>query len=414
MLAAIKRGEVGAIICWHPDRLYRRMKDLQRLVEVTDRGVQIRTVNGGDIDLSNATGKMLARMLGSVSEMESEHKGERRRLANKQRATNGRWRADQSRVFGYTQRGELLEPEATAVRQAITDVLGGRSLRSIATEWNDRGLTTPQGAKRGGGRWSNLSLRRLLIKPVYAGLVVYQGRVVGRGDWAPLTDEDTHRGLVAFLSDPARRPATAFERKHVGSGVYRCGVCGGLLYASFPGARGAPRPMVYTCRENKHVGRLAGPVDELVEATVLRLLSDADIMSRLAPREGFDTAVLHARRTALQSRLDELGTMFGAGEIDSGQLRSGTAELRGRLGEIDRILAEAAATSPAVHLLDGDPDELETRWAALPPDMKGKIVDELMTVTIKPTPRGTKAVTRDRDTGRYVVDLDYVDIKPKV
>ena len=46
--------------------------------------------------------------------------------------------------------------------------------------------------------------------------------------------------------------------------------------------------------------------------------------------------------------------------------------------------------------------------------MKGKIVDELMTVTIKPTPRGTKAVTRDRDTGRYVVDIDYVDIKPKV
>ena len=96
------------------------------------------------------------------------------------------------------------------------------------------------------------------------------------------------------------------------------------------------------------MGRLAGPVDELVEATVLRLLSNADIMSRLAPREGFDTAVLHARRTALQSRLDELGTVFGAGEIDSGQLRSGTAELRGRLGEIDRILAEAAATGPAV------------------------------------------------------------------
>ena len=87
---------------------------------------------------------MLARMLGSVSEMESEHKGERRRLANKQHATNGRWQADQSRVFGYTQPGSF-QPEATAVRQAITDVLGGRSLRSIATEWNDRGLTTPKG-----------------------------------------------------------------------------------------------------------------------------------------------------------------------------------------------------------------------------------------------------------------------------
>ncbi len=406
MLAAIGRGEIDAIICWQPDRLYRSLKDLERLVDATDRGIEIRTVNGGDLDLSHSTGRMLARILGSVSRQESELKGERRRLANKQRATLGRWRADQSRVFGYTQRGEPLEPEATAVRQAITDVLGGRSLRSIAAEWNERGLLTPRSAKRGGGRWSNLSLRRVLIKPVYAGLVVYQGRVVGRGEWQAIIDEDTHRGLVAFLSDPARRPATAFERKHVGSGVYRCGVCDGLLYATFVSAT---RPMMYGCKPHKHVGRLAAPLDALVETTVLTLLRRDDIMSRLAPREGFDTAVMHARREALQSLMDELAAMFTRGEIDGSQLRSGTAEHRGRVGEIDRILADAAATSPAVQLLDGDLDDLDERWEALPPDMKGKIVDEIMTVTVLPTPRGIKGVDRDG-----VINLDYVTLKPKV
>ncbi|HTY31206.1 recombinase family protein, partial [Mycobacterium sp.] len=86
LLDAVKHGQIDAIICWHPDRLYRRMADLQRLVEITDRGVEIRTVNGGDLDLSNATGKMLARIVGSVSEMESEHKAERQRRANVQRA----------------------------------------------------------------------------------------------------------------------------------------------------------------------------------------------------------------------------------------------------------------------------------------------------------------------------------------
>src|SRR5262245_54261 len=79
LLNTVKQGQIDAIICWHPDRLYRRMADLQRLVEITDRGVKIRTVNGGDLDLSNATGKMLARIVGSVSEMESEHKAERQR-----------------------------------------------------------------------------------------------------------------------------------------------------------------------------------------------------------------------------------------------------------------------------------------------------------------------------------------------
>ncbi|HTY35126.1 recombinase family protein [Mycobacterium sp.] len=413
MLAAIKRGEVNAIICWQPDRLYRSLKDLERLVDATDRGVQIATVNGGDLDLSHSTGRMLARILGSVSRQESELKAERRRRANMQRAgldgkgaarRPGRWRADQPRVFGYTQRGEPLEPEATAVRQAILDVLGGRSLRSIAAEWNERGLLTPRSAKRGGGRWSNLTLRRVLVRPVYAGLVVYQGKVVGRGEWQAIIDEDTHRGLVAYLSDEARRPATAFERRHMGSGVYQCGVCDGKLYATFPSAA---RPMLYSCKPHKHVARLAAPLDELVTEVVLGVLRRDDIASRLRPREGFDVVVMHARREALQSRMDELAAMFARGEIDASQLRSGTAEHRGRVGEIDRILAEQVRTSPTIVLLDGDPDDLENRWDALPPDMQGKVIDELATVIVKPT-NGAKGVDRDG-----IVDLDFVDIIPK-
>jgi hypothetical protein len=46
--------------------------------------------------------------------------------------------------------------------------------------------------------------------------------------------------------------------------------------------------------------------------------------------------------------------------------------------------------------------------------MKGKIIDELMTVTVLPVPRGVRGVTRDRDTGAQVVNLDYVAITPKV
>ena len=406
MLDMLERGQADTVICWHPDRLYRSMKDLERLIDIVDTAkVQIRTVNGGDLDLGNATGKMLARILASVSRQESEHKGERRRRANLQRAEAGAWRSDQPRLFGYTRTGEHLEPEATAIRQAIHDVLAGHSVRSIAIRWNELGLLTPFGKK-----WTNLTVRRVLLKPTHAGLRVHQGRVVGKGAWQAIIDEDTHRGLVAYLSDPARRPATAFEHKHMGSGIYRCGRCDGLLYATFPSAA---RPMIYSCKPHKHVGRLAAPLDELVTATVLQLLERADIASLLAPHEGFDAAVMHAQRTALQARLDELARMFAAAEIDASQLRSGTADLRAQLAGVDRVLADAAASSPAIHLLDGDPDELETRWAALSADVKGKIVDELMTVTVLPTPRGVKAVTRDRDTGRYVVDLDYLDIKPK-
>ena len=113
------------------------MKDLERLIDIADdKGVQLRTVQGGDIDLTTSAGRMIARILGSVARQESEHKGERHRRANQQKREAGAWRATGRRKFGYTQTGDSLDREADAIREAAAAVLGGRSLRSIANEWN--------------------------------------------------------------------------------------------------------------------------------------------------------------------------------------------------------------------------------------------------------------------------------------
>ena len=46
MLKAMADSEFGAVICWHPDRLFRSMQDLERLIDIANDGrVQLRTVN---------------------------------------------------------------------------------------------------------------------------------------------------------------------------------------------------------------------------------------------------------------------------------------------------------------------------------------------------------------------------------
>jgi hypothetical protein len=46
MLKAMADSEFGAVICWHPDRLFRSMKDLERLIDIANGGrVQLRAVN---------------------------------------------------------------------------------------------------------------------------------------------------------------------------------------------------------------------------------------------------------------------------------------------------------------------------------------------------------------------------------
>jgi hypothetical protein len=46
MLKAMADSEFGAVICWHPDRIFTSMKDLERLVAIANgRQVQLRAVN---------------------------------------------------------------------------------------------------------------------------------------------------------------------------------------------------------------------------------------------------------------------------------------------------------------------------------------------------------------------------------
>jgi site-specific DNA recombinase len=405
LLGAMKRGEFDALICWHVDRLYRGMKDLERLIEIAEAaGVQLRTVNSGDLDLSTSAGRMVARILGSVARQESEHHSERRVLANAQRRANGKFNREGHQVFGYTRDGEPLEPEASALRQAATDVLNGTSLRSIAIDWNTRGLTTSRGKK-----WSNLQLRRVLMNPVYAALVTYDGKVIGTGQWEPLWDTDTHYGLVAFLTDKDRRPAVSFERRHVGSGVYRCGKCGAPLYAAVP--HGAGRGVTYICREKAHLGRVAAPLDAYVEAIVLALLRRSDIHRRLTTRADIDTDGLTAKRKALSAKKDKLAALFTDGVLDETGVRRESAKLSEQIAGIDKVLAEARRTSPAARLLVDGYDKVAEHWAAASPDIRGKVINELMTVTVLPVPHGQRGVLGGR--GDRVINPDYVEITPR-
>jgi len=387
MLEAMKAGEFDALLCFHTDRLYRNMSDLERVIELADAGrIEIRTVQGGTLDLSTSAGRMVARILGSVARQESEHSSERRKRANIQRAANGDWVCAR-RPFGYTSDGRPLEPEAAAVRKAVLDVLAGKSVRAVTREWNAAGLQTAGKAKE----WTATMVRRLLVNPRYAALVVHQGKVVGPGNWEPLIDEDTHYGIVAYLNNPERKGHVGFEKLYQGSGVYVCGVCGEKLYGWKPSGG---KPRAYTC-PSFHVRRQGHALDDYVSAIIVGRFTQPDaatLCNALHNSTDIDVAALHAQRTALHARQEDLASLFAEGAISAPQLKRGTAELAHAVSQLDMELASATQTNPAAALLETGHGgaQMEERWAALSPDIRGKIIDQLLTVTVNKSPRGLR------------------------
>jgi site-specific DNA recombinase len=383
----LESGRAQAVIAWHTDRLHRRPSELESFIDLCERkGIEVRTVKSGSLDLSNPTGRMVARLLGAAARHEVEHMVERAKRAKQQAAVDGKFRGGR-RAFGYQKDGLHTVPEeAEAIRAAAEAVLTGVSLSQVARRWNGQGLRTSYGGKE----FSSKEIRKTLLRPRNAGIVLHEGMRIGTGQWETILAPDTFAALEALLSDPARRPSSGFERKYQGTGIYVCGRCGErMAVAAQNHTKSHGWRRAYACSAKKHLVRDAEHLDNYIDQLVIGHLSSPDAALVLGGPSGEELATLHAEREGMRARKKELSRMFAAKKIDGEQLTSGTEELRGLMADIDTRLAAARASSAVANLVLAG-DDLAATWAATSPHVRGKIIQDLMTVTVLPSARGRK------------------------
>lgn len=339
LLKDIKAGKVDALVIFHLDRLARRMPDLMRVMEVGQPiGLPIASVHGVSIDLSDPTGVAVAQILTAIAGMEVGHKAKRQVARNAQDAKGGKpyWRR---RPFGYELDGSLREEEAEAVRFAVTSVLQGDTLASIAREFNQRGLTTPisKAGKVGGNKWQTVNLRQLLNNERIAGLRTYQGTTVP-GTWVPIVSEEDWRSVVAILKDPSRRSNNSNSGptpQTLLTGIAQCPRCS----ATVQGMANS-----YRCPTG-HFYRSKDACEDYVERRTVGLLVANGANDTLTGKEETPET------TDLRKRVIELRASLT--EWEDAALSIGPAEYT-RI--VTRIRKELAATEAA--MMDADRAEL--------------------------------------------------------
>jgi site-specific DNA recombinase len=209
MLKFLSTGDVPVLIARHHDRLTRNAEDFDRLMKICGKAkIKISLYTGGELDLSTASGGFYGFMETGRSWYESAIRSQRVKDAVERNARSGKRTGGGSRPFGYKiirqdlgegapRRwrivGEELEPtEAEAIKEAAARVLRGESLRSIAMDWNKRGInpvggnSTKAEDKRADQRkvaalWHGSMIRRVLMSPRIAGLKEHRGRDRRRG-----------------------------------------------------------------------------------------------------------------------------------------------------------------------------------------------------------------------------------------
>ena len=387
LLDAVKAGEVDAIVAWHPDRLHRSPRELEDFVDLVEQhGVTIATVRSGDLDLATASGRMTARIVGSVARHESEQRSERVRRALEQRARSGK-RHGSGRPFGYERDGTTVrEAEADAIRDAADRVLAGEPWHRIVRDWNAAGLRPPQGARQ----WSPTNWRRMMVAPTLAGLAHYKGEVVGQGEWPAILDRATWERLVAVLSPKRRagRPAT-----HLLTGIARCGRCGHALW--FASRDGRPAYRCYSGEGRDGCGGVtisAPPTERLVRDVLVAALAGpalADARKRVAGDDRREAKAAGDLADA-ETRLDELAADYADGTITRREWLTARERLEQRIGEARRVLDRNG--NGVLADLPADADALAAAWDAGDVDWRRALLSALVDrIDIQPaTKRGPK------------------------
>lgn len=378
LLAEISENRIDAVLAWHSDRLHRSPVELEEYVTTCERhSITTQTVQAGRLDLSTPSGRLVARQLGAVARFESEHKSARVRRAKERSAHAGIFRGGR-RPYGYEADGHTVVPdEAAAVLEATNAVLAGASINGLTRDWNVAGQITSMGFA-----WRNESLRRVLMRPRNAGLMEFRGEVVGKAAWPAIVPEEQWRAVKELLENPERRMNGGnVSRRWLGSGIYRCGVCGDpLVIAQTQGQR------AYKCKAKSHVHRRQGAVDELVSAVIVERLRRGDLRTLLPATQATTIRDLEADTIALRSRLDSMASMYAQGLIDAQQLAEGSKSINKQLEATRSHLAESYSSTAMVGIADHvDPG---AAWLAASLDRQRAVLTALADVKIMRTSNG--------------------------
>jgi DNA invertase Pin-like site-specific DNA recombinase len=395
VLDLIRAGEIDTVVIWHTDRLYRLPRDLEPIIELAEsRRLRFLTVTASEIDLNTPSGRMVARMLAAASAQEVEHKAERQRSANLDRAKQGK-RTGGRRAFGFEPDGiTVREAEAEAVRAGYQAVLSGVPLAAVARSWNQQGFTTGQARQARSGHagepspWAASSVRAVLLNPRYMGRVRYKGEIMPTpAEWPAIVSEETFEATRALLSNPARRTAGRAPTRLL-TGIARCAVagCGATVHSGGNSRRGVA---AYRCSGSLgHIARMAGPVDDYVSRIVVARLSRADAATLMHRKDLPDVDQLRADATGLRERLKALAVDFADGELTAGQLRAASERIRERLADVERQLADAGRVDVLGDLIAAE--NVAAVWESLPIERRRAVVSTLMRVVLHPPGRGTR------------------------
>lgn len=311
MMALAQRGTLAGIPVYAVDRFTRRPKDLEALIELADDGrLAIEGPRSELLDLTTSTGRQQARWMALQAASESDNTSERVKTTLARKMREGKPMGAGRPLGGFEKGGLVQRPsEVAIIREVAQRMLAGESSARIATDLNDRGLTTSRG-----GRFTAANLTRMMARPRNGGHVEHRGRIVGTIPGEPILDAATFEALSAQIASRrrGRRPTGRFLL----TGLLTCwnDKCGHHTMNGATTTR--TRTRIYRCPPQ--LGGCGQSINARHVEDMVELLSDPENIAEIKAHERALTdarAMQAAKVDAVEKQLGDLEVKWAAGEL---------------------------------------------------------------------------------------------------
>lgn len=299
------------VLVYKLDRLSRSQRDTLYLIEEVFRpkGVDFISMQES-FDTSTPFGKAMIGLLAVFAQLEREQIKERTWMGRVARAKTGLHHGGGNIPIGYEyEDGKLIvNPyEAEQVRKIYEWYLAGASLKGITDRLQDEGYTHKYSSYNS---WS--SVRNILGNETYTGTLHFGDIVVEGAHEAIISKEQFNAAQILRGKRQEQYGSTAFQSKHLLTGLLFCGHCGGRYYL-----RNTGKYSYYACysRTKQIKGMIKDPncknkiwkaqdLEPIIDAQIRELLSSPQMAAEVATNKA--KPVPTTKNTDIERRIHDI------------------------------------------------------------------------------------------------------------
>ncbi len=420
MMRDAQAGAFEAVVFYDLDRFGRNARQtMLALNTLADLGVTIWDYSTGlAVDLDSFEGEMMTFMKARFAQQYRDQVRKHTRDAMRRKAEQGY--VTGGKTFGYDNVGDhgqrewrINEAEAVVVREIYERTAAGDGARSIAEALNARGVAQPRAQQGRACGWSTSTIRAVLDRPLYRGIVVYgrSAKAYGRelrhvyrdtkrekgqirkpeDTWVRLVNEDLRivdpvlaercdalrqdrrTRYLASVAKGGRVPERAHGKYLLSGGLLVCSTCGGHFEARNAPWRGSRE--VYICSTLRRkpgccTNTLALPIAatddavlSVVEGEVLGTRIIEELLMLVDQGVADDGARLTADRDRLRTEVDRLVASIAIG-VPADTVAPKIRERETEIAKLEARLRMPRQAPPNIERLRDALNQRTAQWRA--------------------------------------------------